>query len=118
MSCIQIKGMSFYANHGCFDEERAIGTYFRVDLKMEVDTGKAQRTDNIADTVNYADVYLAVKEQMVIPSHLLEHVADRIGKSLLKRFSGIESLEVCVAKLNPPLGGDIEEVCVEIGMHR
>lgn len=114
MAIITLANMRFYANHGCFDEERAIGTNFRVDLSFDVDTERAQQSDNIEDTVNYLSVYQVVSREMKTPSHLLEHVADRIGKSLLLEFSDMVSNTVKVSKLNPPLGGQLESVSVEI----
>lgn len=110
--------MQFYAYHGCFEEERTIGTRFCVDLVMDVHTDKAQVSDSIVDTVNYQEVYQVVKREMGISSHLLEHVADRIGRSVLDEFLGVNSLSVKVSKLNPPLGGQMESVSVEIEMTR
>ena len=78
--------MEFYAYHGCFEEEQKIGTWFNVDLSLEVDTSKAEKSDNIEDTVNYQSVYQVVKEQMMIPSHLLENVARRILDAIGKIF--------------------------------
>lgn len=114
MSVIEIEGMEFYAFHGCFDEESKIGTYFKVDLRMDVDTSKAQKSDNIDDTVNYLSVYGVVKEQMMQPSHLLEHVADRIAESVLEEFHDLRFVRVKVSKLNPPLGGKISSVSLTI----
>lgn len=114
MAIIRIEGMRFYAHHGCFSEERKIGTYFVVDVAMDVDTSLAQSTDNIDDTVNYADVYQVVKSEMSVPSNLLEHVADRIGHSVLRRFPRVDSLRVKVSKCSPPLGGKMDAVSVEI----
>ncbi|MCR4659472.1 MAG: dihydroneopterin aldolase [Bacteroidales bacterium] len=113
-SRICINGMRFYANHGCFAEEQCIGTNFVVDLCMEVDTSKAQRSDDIADTVNYLSVYQVVKQQMETPSHLLEHVSDRVGEAVLAQFGSVKRITVKVSKLNPPLGGQIDSVSVEI----
>lgn len=114
MSSITLQGMYFYAFHGCFAEERAIGTRFRVDLTLETDTTKAQLTDNIADTVSYLDVYQTLKGEMMKPAHLLECVGDRIGERILQQYSAIDRVRVKVSKLNPPLGGQIESVSVEI----
>jgi dihydroneopterin aldolase len=114
MSLIRIENMNFYAFHGCFDEEQKIGTHFRVDLAMQVNTFKAQKSDNLEDTVNYLSVYREVKRQMMTSSHLLEHVADRIGEAILRNFMQVEQLSVKVTKLNPPLGGQMEGVSVEI----
>ena len=110
--------MQFYAFHGCFREEQAIGTRFRVDVAYETDTTKAQQSDNIEDTVSYLAVYRALKEEMEVPSHLLEHVADRIARRLLADFGAIERVEVSVSKIAPPLGGEMESVSVKITKDR
>ena len=83
MSVIRIENMDFYAFHGCFAEEQKIGTHFRVDVALTTDTTKAQKSDDINHTVNYLEVYQVVKREMMIPSHLLEHVADRIGEAVM-----------------------------------
>lgn len=114
MGKITLNNMEFYAYHGCFSEERAIGTHFRLDVSFETDTSKAQRTDNIADTISYLDVYQTVKREMGVPSHLLEHVGERICNALLAGFPAMEEVTVCVSKLNPPLGGQLESVSVEV----
>lgn len=108
--------MEFYAYHGCFEEERKIGTWFNVDLSLEVDTSKAEKSDNLEDTVNYQAVYQVVKEQMMIPSHLLENVARRILDAIIKNFPAVSYAWVKVKKMNPPLGGVMESVSVEIEM--
>ena len=118
MSRIKLNGMEFYAFHGCFSEERVIGTHFRLDVSFESDTKKAQQTDNIADTVSYLDVYQVVKREMGVPSHLLEHVGERICSALLSGFPAMESVTVQVSKLNPPLGGQLESVTVEVTKDR
>ena len=76
MSRIALENMSFYAHHGCFEEEQVIGTRFRLDVTYETDTARAQQSDDISDTVSYLDVYQTVKREMLKPSHLLEHVGD------------------------------------------
>lgn len=114
MSYIDIENMEFYAYHGCFAEERAIGTRFRVNLRIEVDTTQAQQSDCINDTVNYLSVYQLVKRQMSIPSKLLEHVAERIASNLLSEFSPIQHVWVKVTKCHPPLGGQMEGVSLTI----
>lgn len=118
MSIIRIEGMKFYAYHGCFAEEQAIGTHFKVDVALTVDTQKAQQSDNIEDTVNYLSVYQVIKREMMIPSHLLEHVADRIGAAVLNEFADVQSMAIKVSKMNPPLGGQMDCVSVEISKTR
>lgn len=114
MSKININGMEFYAHHGCFDEEQKVGTWFMVDLSMEVDTKEAERTDDLEATVNYAEVYLTVKREMEIPSKLLENVAYRIQQAVMNGYPKANRVQVKIQKLNPPLGGKIQSVSVEL----
>ena len=118
MSFIDIENMEFYAYHGCFAEEQAIGTHFRVNLRMQVDTSAAQMSDSIEDTVNYLSVYQSVKDEMLKPSHLLENVAERIASRVLDEYQAVESVCVKVTKLNPPLGGKMEGVSLTIDKTR
>ena len=114
MSKININGMEFYAHHGCFEEEQKVGTWFVVDLSMEVDTEEAELTDSLEATVNYAEVYLTVKREMETPSRLLENVAYRIREAVRKEYPKAETVRVKIQKLNPPLGGKIRSVSVEL----
>ena len=114
MSLISIEKMEFYAYHGCFEEERKIGTWFNVDLSMEVDTSKAELSDNLEETVNYQEVYAVVKREMMISSNLLENVARRIINAVKKEFPAVSYAWVKVKKMNPPLGGKMESVSIEV----
>lgn len=116
MAIISIEKMEFYSYHGCFEEERKIGTWFNVDLSMEVDTSKAEETDNLDDTVNYQEVYAVVKREIMIPSKLLENVAKRILNAIKKEFPAVSYAWVKIKKMNPPLGGKMESVSVEMDL--
>lgn len=110
--------MHFYAYHGCFQEEQQIGTYFNVDVVLETDTSRAQLTDDISDTVSYLDVYQVIKREMMTPSHLLEHVGERVCSSILAEFPAIGAVSAKVSKMNPPLGGHLDSVTVVITKDR
>ncbi len=118
MARITIDRMAFYAFHGCFKEESEIGTDFWVDCEFDCDTTKAEISDCIEDTVSYLDVYQTIKKEMEISSHLLEHVAHRIIKALFATFPQITYCKVRVHKLNPPLGGQMQGVSVNLERHR
>ena len=114
MSLITIKGMEFFAYHGCFKEEQIIGTKFFVDLYIEANTSEAEETDKLSKTINYQTVYLLVKKEMEIKSKLLEHVGRRILKAVKKEFPNINSVKVKISKMNPPLGGKINSVSLTL----
>ncbi len=112
MGQIRLSGMEFYAYHGCYQEEQVIGNHFLVDLLLETDMEKASKSDELDDALNYAEVYELVKQEMNARSHLLEHVTARILDVLFVRFPQLERAEVQVAKLNPPIGGQLKSVSV------
>ena len=114
MSVISIEGMEFFAYHGCFKEEAIIGTKFRIDLFLRSDTREAERSDDLHDTVNYQKVYEYVKEEMQTRSKLLEHVGRRILTRIKTEFPEVNSARIKIRKLNPPLGGKIDFVALEL----
>ena len=108
-----LETMKFYAFHGVIDAERSIGGEFLVDISYTIDT-EAVDTDRIEDTVDYSVLFNLVKEQMMKPSSLIEHVAARISKVIKIRFPQIEALVVKLSKLNPPVNGDMACASVTI----
>lgn len=112
MATIELEGMEFFARHGVYEEERITGNTFLIDLYLEVDTEKAETGDDINDAVDYGKIYEAVRQEMEVPSRLLEHLARRILNRLQGDFPRAESWEIRVSKLNPPLGGNVEAVSV------
>ena len=71
-------------------------------------------TDDVADTLNYAQLYELVRREMDQPSNLLEHVAGRIVKAVNTAFPAVTSIDLKLTKLNPPMGADCRGAGVEI----
>lgn len=114
MGWIIIEGMKFYAFHGHYETEKIVGTYFQVDLHIKTDCLKAAVSDNLNDALNYQEVFLLVKTEMKKKSNLLENVANRILNLLFEKFPQIKKAKIKVSKLNPPMGGEIEKVSVQL----
>ena len=112
MQCIELRKMIFHAYHGILEQEKKVGNTFIVDLKIYFDFQKAILSDDLNDTINYAAVYEFVKQEMEIPSQLIEHAAGRIIQRLQKEFPIIKKAEIRLAKKNPPFRGDIKEAAV------
>ncbi|MDR0939866.1 MAG: dihydroneopterin aldolase [Mediterranea sp.] len=107
-SYICLKNLRYYAYHGVAEQERVVGNEYVVCLRCKVDVDRATRTDDVADTVSYADLCEVVGREMAIPSRLLEHVCGRIARGVFERFPAVEEVEVELFKRNPPMGADIE----------
>jgi dihydroneopterin aldolase len=114
MGIIKLKNIRCFAYHGCLVEEGKIGSDYLVNLTVFTDLKKSSATDTLSDTADYVDLNRIVVEEMAIRSKLLEHVAKRIINRIFKELSVIQKIKVAVSKLNPPIGGDVESVIIEI----
>lgn len=112
MGIIQVNNIKLYAYHGCLEEEAKIGSWYRVAVEVKADLKKSAKTDNLKDTVDYVHLNLIVKEEMAIRSKLLEEVAQRILNRFFKEIPLIKKAKIEVAKINPPIGGNVEEVVI------
>lgn len=113
-----MNGIRFHASHGVMPQERTVGADFVVDVRVGYDITHAMLTDDVDNTVSYADVFEVVKREMKRPSRLLEHVAGRIGKALFAEFPALESVDLSVTKCNPPMGADCRGAGVEVHLTR
>ena len=102
---IELEGMEFKAYHGVLEQEKVRGNEFVVDFHGELDLSAAAESDNLNDTLNYADIYEIVAYEMSIPSELLENVAGRILMAIEKQFPQLVSFSVRVSKKRPPVDG-------------
>ena len=112
-SVIVLNDVHLYAYHGVMEQERKVGGWFSVTLRVHYNISRAMDTDQVDDTISYADLLDTVKEQMAQPSQLVEHVAGRIGQAVARRFPQAERIEVRLLKLNPPMGGQCAGAGVE-----
>ena len=116
---ILLNGMVFYGYHGATSQEKELGQSFVVDIELEVALTTPGESDDLKDTVDYSEVYRAVKETVEGPSHnLLESVAERLAQKLLHTFS-LEGVTVRVTKPHVPIKGAVlEGAGVEIHRRR
>ena len=106
--------LRFHAYHGVMPQERMAGNDYKVSLRIRYDISQAMISDQVEDTLNYAEVFQLVSQEMAVPSSLIERVAGRIGDRLFRRFPTIEEIELKIMKINPPMGADCEGAGVEV----
>ena len=113
-SYIFLSGVRFYAFHGVMAQETKVGGEFLVDLRVGYPIADAMQSDDVNDTLNYAELYELVKREMEIPSKLLEHVVGRIVKAIGEQFPKVSSIHLKITKKNPPMGADCDGAGVEL----
>lgn len=110
---IRLTGVRAFGYHGVLAHEKRDGQEFVVDVVLTVDLTAAAATDDLAHTVNYAEVAADVVAVITGPSRdLIETVAGEIAELTLARPL-VEAVEVTVHKPQAPVGvpfGDVEVV--------
>ncbi|MDO6818132.1 dihydroneopterin aldolase [Zobellia sp. 1_MG-2023] len=112
MDKVKVNNIRVYAHHGCLEEETAIGSEYLVNVSVDANLTKASISDRLSDTVDYVHINHIVKEEMKVPSKLLEHIGKRIIDRIFDEIQIVQKAEVEVSKINPPIGGDVEKVTI------
>lgn len=111
---VALEGLTFHAYHGVYAYERDTGNNFEVDIAVETDFSLGAMRDDINGTVDYEILYRIVKEEMEKPSRLIETVAEKIVNNVLRELPAVIKVELTIAKLNPPIGGNCRRASVNI----
>ncbi|CAN5918408.1 dihydroneopterin aldolase [soil metagenome] len=111
---VQITGLQVEAHHGVYEDERRDGQLFLVDVVLDVDTQIAARTDNLDDTIDYAQLVTDVAElirstQFRLLEALAGHVADRL---LMRRR--VAAVRIRITKPELDLPEEVDAVSVQV----
>lgn len=115
MDRIFLRGMRFMACHGVLPHEREVPQPFEVDVEMGLDLRAAGESDDLDDTVNYAEVYDVVSTALTVTrKYLIEALAEEIADDLLRDFDALRWVRVTVHKPAAPIDGIFSDVGVTI----
>ena len=113
----RIKKATFYGYHGVLSEEQSVGGKFEADVDIYTDFSEAAKKDSLKQTIDYNAVYkFLYKMALEQKYYLIEALASRIADELLRNFERIQKVNVRVRKNNPPLGGVVD--CVEVEVEK
>lgn len=100
MATIRLEGLSVFGHHGARPFEKEAGQRLEVDLELEPTDDRAERSDRLADAVDYDELYNTVREVVEGRSHhLLEALAATTAETVLERFD-VRRVKVRIAKQN------------------
>jgi dihydroneopterin aldolase len=114
MITVELHGAEFFARHGFYPEEQLLGCRFLVDISVGFMPIGELTGDNLANTVNYEQLYQIAAMQMQKPRKLIETLGHAIVEEIKKEYPFIEMTTVNIKKLNPPLGGKVGHSSVTI----
>ncbi len=115
MDKIEIKDLECYCRHGVLKEERTLGQKFLVSVALYMNTRRAATSDDIAFSVDYAEVSHFVNDIMTKTEHeLLETLCENIARELLIKYKILDAAEVCIKKPWAPISLPMDTVSVTI----
>ena len=111
---IEIKNLKIMGRHGVFDFERFQDRTFELDLVLFLDLSKASKSDNLEDTIDYAEIIDAVIKEFTKKNYnLIEAVAESIISRLFKEFN-FNKVKVRIRKPHAPIDAEFDTVQVEL----
>lgn len=115
---IELVGVRDYGYHGVLAHEKEQGQYFSVDATLGLSIAHAALSDDLSDTVNYAEVADAIRARITGESFdLIEKLAEQITQDCLS-FPQVVSARIRVHKPDAPIDGDFADVVVSRYKHR
>jgi len=116
---ILLTGLAFFGHHGVLPEEAVLGQRFHIDLELGLDLDEAARSDDLAATISYADVYETVKAAFEEKRFkLIEALGHHIIARLFAEFSRLDRVRIRVRKPEAPLPMVAGEAAVELVRRR
>lgn len=115
---VRLNSIEFFAFHGVQAEEQKIGNRYVVDILAKGNLSLAANEGHLDGTIDYSTLYRITKEVMEQPAKLLENLAFKIAEKALNEITLIDSIEVKVAKMNPPIGALAKESSATLTLSR
>ncbi|MGA0597346.1 dihydroneopterin aldolase [Enterovirga sp. CN4-39] len=116
---ILVRDLQVVARHGVLREEATLGQRFVLDITAELDLRRAGRTDDVADTISYADlIRVAVATLTERRFYLLEAAAEAVADDLLSTFPKLDSVALELRKPGAPIDAIFGHVAVAIHRSR
>ncbi|MEM9137191.1 MAG: dihydroneopterin aldolase [Cyanobacteria bacterium P01_F01_bin.42] len=114
MDCLQINGIRAYGYVGFFPEEKTLGQWFQVNLKVDTDLQTAAQGDDLSQTLNYAEV-VTLTQSIIAAARvdLIETLAVDILDQILK-LDNVCAVQIQLTKENPPIPNFSGSVTVQI----
>ena len=114
-----IDNLEVFANHGLFEEENKLGQKFIFDIECELNYKNAMFSDEMTDSISYADIAeVVVKTATTNTFNLLERLAGEILKNIFTEFSQIENIKLKINKPGAPIKYHFEKCGVEVKLSR
>ncbi len=99
---IAVTNLHFFAHHGLYEEELLTGNEFEVNVFVSY-APQQHVVEHLHDTINYAELYALIREEMQKNRKLLETLAMELAELIHQRFPEVRTAEIQITKLKAPI---------------
>lgn len=115
MDKLIIKDLEVYGYHGVNKEEKFLGQKFLISLELYMSLREAGKSDDLNNTVNYAELCKSVESEFLKEKYdLIEKCAEHIAEFILSHYNMIKGVKVNIKKPWAPIGKPVAYAAVEI----
>ncbi|MGO2300190.1 dihydroneopterin aldolase [Paucilactobacillus nenjiangensis] len=115
MGKIRINNMSFHTYNGVFPEEKRLGQRLEIDVELTYPIEQQVKTDNLNETVSYADIYETIESFVLNHNYnLIESLANNLLTTLLANYLSISDITLKVRKYSVPIAGIFDNIEIEV----
>ena len=117
MDAIIIEGLKVETVVGCFNWERQIIQPLMLDLTINNNLEQASNSDELDDTLNYAEI-CEISAQVIQQAKpkLIEHAAKLVLDALFSTYPSVESIMITIRK--PAIIAQANSVGIRLERHR
>ncbi len=107
--------MSFHTYNGVFPEEKRLGQRLEIDVELTYPIEQQVKTDNLNETVSYADIYETIESFVLNHNYnLIESLANNLLTTLLANYLSISDITLKVRKYSVPIAGIFDNIEIEV----
>ena len=118
MSILSIRNLKIPAKHGVYDFEKNKTGIFEIDIHIHLDLENAMSTDDLQDSVDFAQIVELAKRVFIKRDYILiEFAAGKICEEIMEKYS-VDKVIVKVRKPHAPINADLDTVEVEVEQSR
>lgn len=118
MDKIILPEISVMGHHGLTQVEQLIKQPFLISVSLDIDLQAAAKSDDIADTLNYADLYESIRNEVSNSRfHLIEALAGKIADIALSD-ERVQAVNVSVEKVQARAGNNVFRAIVVLEKKR
>lgn len=110
-----VSNLCILGRHGVFDEERALGQRFFLDIEVTIDARPASENDNYKKAICYGTLCKIAQEVSDAgPYRLIETFGERVIDAILTRFKTVKAAKVTIRKPGAPIDANFDTVGVTL----